>query len=310
MSNIIEKIKHYLGNRRDLEWALCLKLGKSKISHLIPDKLYLRIQHRGFIGRKLNLNNPETFNEKLQWLKIYNRKPIQKIKVDKYEVKKYVADTIGSNYIIPTLGVWESFDDIDFNTLPTRFVLKCTHDSGSIVICKDKENLDFNKARAKLNKGISTESYYWGREWPYKGLVPRIIAEKYLEEQSTGKLEDYKFFCFNGKVKCFKIDFDRFSDHHANYYDTDGNLLPFGEIVCTPNYNRQLQMPQHLQLMISLAEQLSCNEPFVRIDFYESEGKVYFGEITYYPAAGFGPFIPDEWDYTLGSWINLRGNGK
>ena len=136
-------------------------------------------------------------------------------------------------------------------------------------------------------------------------LLSTYNGEKYLEEQSAGKLNDYKFFCFNGKVRCFKIDFDRFSDHHANYYDIDCNLLPFGERIYPPDQNRKLQMPRNLQLMISLAERLSCDEPFVRVDFYESEGNVFFGEITYYPAAGFGPFVPDEWDYTLGSWINL-----
>jgi hypothetical protein len=262
---------------------------------------------RSCFDYKLNLKDPTTFNEKLQWLKLNNRQPEFTKMVDKYEAKLYVSSIIGEEYIIPTLGVWNHFDEIDFDSLPTSFVLKCTHDSAGLVFVKDKNKFDRESARNKLEKCLKTNFYYWGREWPYKNVKPRIIAEKYMEDDRTNDLKDYKFFCFNGQVKCFKIDFDRFIKHHANYYDADGNRLLLGEVDCPPDFERAIDVSDNLDLMQDLAEKLSVNTPFLRADFYDVNGQVYFGELTFYPASGFGKFIYDNNDKMLGQWLKLPG---
>lgn len=279
---------------------------KQFLKNRIPDSLYLKIVYKKRIGKKLNLKNPITFNEKLQWLKLHNRKPEYTIMVDKYEVKKYVANIIGEEYIIPTIGVWNHFDEIDFGKLPDQFVLKCTHDSGGIVICKNKKELDKKATKKKIEKCLK-ENYYWcGREWPYKNVKPRIIAEQYMKDDTDGDLKDYKFFCFNGKVKFFKVDFNREKSHRANYYDCNGNLLSFGEAICPPDFNKNIVIPSNLKQMIRLAEEISIDKCFVRIDFYSpSDNDIKFGEITFYPASGFGKFIPDEVDKRIGKMLNL-----
>jgi hypothetical protein len=253
----------------------------------------------------LNLKNPQTFNEKLQWLKLYDRKKEYPLYVDKFEVKKYVADKLGEEYVVKNYGVWETVEDIDFDSLPKQFVLKCTHDSGSVIVCRDKDNFDVEGAKKKLKKKLETNLYWCGREWPYKDLKPRIIAEQYMEDAELSELRDYKFFCCNGTVKCYKIDFDRFVDHRANYYTPDCKLLLFGEVVCPPDFERFIEPPKLLNHMISFAELLSAGIPFLRVDFYEVGGKIYFGEMTFFPAAGFGKFVPDEWDKKIGDWISL-----
>lgn len=281
-----------------------------KVIHRYPelfkwmdDEIYLRFFYRIVMGKKLNLDNPQTFNEKLQWLKLHDRKDIYTIMVDKYEAKQYVAEQIGEKYIIPTLGIWDSFDDIDFDSLPDQFVLKCTHDSGGLVICRDKSRFDRGAACKKINRSMRNNFYWFGRESPYKNVKPRIIAEKYMENTGSNDLKDYKFFCFDGKVKCFKVDFDRYIEHHANYFDAEGNLLPFGELSCPPIPDRKLDIPQSVVSMIQFAEMLSTDIPFLRADFYDVNGSIFFGELTFFPASGFGKFIPDEWDKILGSWI-------
>ena len=203
-------------NNRALQKAIANNITKIDMLQNLSDEAYLKLVYRLIFGRKLNLKNPKTFNEKLQWLKLYNRKPEYTLMVDKYEVKGYIAEQIGEEYVIPTLGVWDNFDDIDFDSLPNQFVLKCTHDSGGLVICKDKSNLDITKAREKINKALTRRFYYFGREWPYKNVKPRIIAEKYMVDKTVDELRDYKFFCFGGVCKCLKVDFDRFIEHHAN----------------------------------------------------------------------------------------------
>lgn len=225
--------------------------------------------------------------------------------VDKYEAKQYVADKIGEEYIIPTLGVWNSFDEIDFESLPDKFVLKCTHDSGGLVICKDKKSLDKDKARTKIEKSLKNNYYLWGREWPYKNVKPRIIAEQFMVDSKTEDLRDFKFFCFGGQVRCFKVDFDRFIEHRANYYDEKSHILNFGEVMCPPDYNKKIELPKSIGKMEKLAQKLAEEHPFLRADFYDVDGKVYFGEMTFYPASGFGAFTDDEWDKLLGSWIPM-----
>ena len=265
----------------------------------IPKLFYKRM------GYKLNLETPKTFNEKLQWLKLYYHNPLYTTLVDKYAVKDYVQRKLGKEYIIPTIGIWHNVANIDFHNLPKKFVLKCTHDSGSYIICKDKSKLIQVKVKRTLGKCMSKNYYYMGFEWPYKDVKACIIAEPLLEDDNYEDLHDYKFFCFNGKVKCFKIDFERFVNHRANYYDRNCKLLPFGERVCPPIFQRDLHIPATIEKMIEMAEVLSKNMPFVRVDFYDVNGRIYFGEMTFFPSSGFGKFTEEEWDLTLGSWIKL-----
>lgn len=280
-------------------------LRSRSLTNFIPDSVYLGIIYKHIFNRKLDLENPLTFNEKMQWLKINDRNPQYVEMVDKAAAKQYVASRIGSKYIIPTLQVWENVEEIDFEILPDQFVLKCTHDSGGVIVCKDKKRINLEKTKEILNRSMKRNFYYYLREWPYKNVKPRIIAEKLLVDERSGDLRDYKFFCFNGKVKCFKIDFDRFKDHHANYYDCSGNLLPFGELQYCPKPEKQLTMPHKLEEMIRLAERLANGFPFLRVDFYEVDDNVFFGELTLYPASGFGKFTPPEWDNILGDWLAI-----
>ena len=275
------------------------------VAPYLPDALYLKLLFRHRIGHKLNLKNPKTYNEKLQWLKLNDIHPEYTQMVDKIEAKKYVASIIGEEYIIPTLGVYESVDDIDFDKLPQQFVLKCTHDSGGIVVCKDKSKLDIERAKAKLKKGWGQNYFKYNREYPYRDVKPRIIAEIYMEDESGYELKDYKFFCFNGEPRFFKIDFDRQKNHKANYYDLDMNLQEFGEKDFPPNPSVIFLRPANFDKMISIARQLAGNIPFVRIDLYNVNGHIYFGEITFFPASGMGQFTSNEWDYRIGDLLQL-----
>lgn len=412
----------------------------------LPDKPYLQLLYRFKMGHRLDLKNPKTFTEKIQWLKLYNRKPEYTRMVDKYAVKDYVANIIGKEHIIPTLGVWNRPEDIDWDALPNQFVLKTTHGGGGggVVICKDKHTFNRTEAIAKLNQSMRSDIYNGLREWPYKNVPRRIIAETFMapekgqtdltdykifcfdgepkflyisdspnhelvflntdwtdaefgrsdyklltnippkpdnldemlniarklskgkahvrvdlynvnkyiyfgeltfytgagfipftpkeydkmlgemlklpsggmkfyirnnetikieEDNSSGDLKDYKFFCFNGKVKFFKVDFGRFVEHHANYYSPEGKLLPFGEKGLEPDPNHIEIMPENLNKMISIVEKLSDGFKFLRVDLYNVNGKIYFGELTFYPASGMGAFVPEEWDEKLGSLL-------
>lgn len=288
----------------DGDYRFLIKSGKG-LCDSMPDEEYLKRMFKARMGRELDLENPQTMNEKLQWLKLYDRKPIYTTMVDKYAVKKYVADIIGEQYIIPTLGAWDRFDEIDFDSLPDQFVLKCTHDSGGLVICKDKSKLDIAAAKEKINRSLKRNFYYLWREWPYKDVKPRIIAEKYMEDKGSQELRDYKFFCFGGQARCYKVDFDRFIKHHANYYDMDNHILEFGESAFLPVPGKELSIPKEVDQMAKLAEKLSQDIPFLRADFYDVEGKIYFGELTFYPASGFGSFTKENADLKLGQWIKL-----
>jgi len=291
-----------------------------RFNFLFPDKLYLTLLYRLEMGHWIDWKNPKTFTEKIQWLKIYNRKPEYTTMVDKYAVKQYVADRIGDEYIIPTLGVWDKTDDIDWDSLPEQFVLKTTHGGGSggVVICQDKSKLDKSAAVTKLNESMRSDIYSNLREWPYKNVPKRIIAEKFMapekssvsedfldNEERYDELKDYKFFCFNGKVRFFKVDFGRFVEHHANYYDPDGKLLDFGEADFAPVPNEKVELPENLKEMVKLAEQLSKDEPFLRVDLYNVRGKIYFGELTFYPASGMGMWTNEDVDDLIGSYLNL-----
>lgn len=273
-------------------------------SKLVPTPIYLKFIYRIKLGKKLDLKEPETFNEKIQWLKIHNRDSRYIKMVDKYEVKKYVTSIIGEEYIIPTIGIYKKFEDINFKELPKQFVLKCTHDSGGIVICKDKELFDKKGAKKKIEGHLKINYYYLGREWPYKNVKPRIIIEKYMEDESKNELKDYKIFCFNGKAKYIQVDYNRFNGHRRNIYDTKWNLTniqynyPF-------NKDKKIEKPTKLELMLELAEKLAKDIPFVRVDFYSIIDKIFFGEITFYPEAGFGKFIPESWNRKMGECIDI-----
>ncbi len=285
------KIVLFLSNHHCLNW--------------LSDKNYARLIYRAKFGRKLNLNHPETFNEKLQWLKLYDRKDCYTTMVDKYEVKEYVANIMGNDCIIPTLGVWDSFDEIDFDALPNQFVLKCTHDSGGLVICKDKDKLDIKAAKTKINHSLKKNYYKSGREWPYKNVKPRIIAEQYLENIDKAELVEYKMFCFDGKVKMVLVC--KGTAHGAgrtnDYCDRDLKRLPF--VSLNPNSTGELEKPEQLSELIAFAEKLSAGIPQVRVDTYLMDGKIFFGELTFFHNSGFSKFEPEEWDRKLGEWITL-----
>lgn len=272
----------------------------------LPDKPYLELIYYAHFGKKLDLKNPKTFNEKLQWLKLYDRNPEYTRMVDKYEAKQYVAEKIGEEYIIPTLGVWDDPDQIDFDALPDQFVLKCTHESGGLVICRDKSKLNIEGAKEKLKKRLKFKYFYWGREWPYKNVKPRIVAEQYMADN----LRDYKLFCFNGVPRLTLVCSQRFTADglKEDFYDEAWNHMD----VQRPTHGNAIfpiERPKQHELMKKLAAKLSEKLPFARIDFYEINEKVYFGEITFYPASGFEGFKPDEWDLKLGEWIKLPNGG-
>ena len=274
------------------------------VDSLIPDKLYLQMLYRRVFNKKLDLENPQGYNEKLFWLKLYDRRPEYTTMVDKYAVKQYVADRIGEEYVIPTLGVWNKPEDIEWEKLPVQFVLKCTHDSGGLVICRDKARLDTTAAIEKLRKSLKSNYWLAGREWPYKNVPRRILAEKYMEDKSVGELPDYKFFCFDGEVKALFIGTERGTgDVKFDYYDADFNHLDL--IQVHPMSGKDLPKPQHFEKMKELAAKLSEGLPQVRVDFYNINGDIYFGELTFFHHGGVIPFHPEEWDYTFGSWIKL-----
>ncbi|MBQ9167318.1 MAG: glycosyl transferase [Oscillospiraceae bacterium] len=277
-----------------------------------PDGVYLRRMYKALMGKELNLEQPITFNEKLQWLKIHNRKPEYPMMVDKYEAKQYVTSLIGEKYIIPTYGVWNKFEDISFKELPNRFVLKCTHDSGGLVICKDKSTLKFSDARKKIEKSLKFDFYSFGREWPYKNVKPRIIAEQYMEDETNkGGLTDYKIHCFNGEPKVIQVISDRFSHDgmiNDHYYPTWEKLdLVRGHHATS---NKSIPRPNEMDEMLGLAKTLSVGIPYLRTDFYIVNHQIYFGELTFFPASGFNPFHPEKWDYVWGDWIKLPTDGN
>ncbi len=276
-----------------------------KLLHFLPDSICIQMMYFYHFHKFANLKDPKTFNEKLQWLKLHDRNPEYTIMVDKYLVKDYVAKKIGDEYIIPTLGVWNSPEEIDFEALPNQFVLKWNHDSGSIVICKDKNVLNVNEAMCKLQRGKKYSGYWYGREWPYKNVEPKIIAETYMEDDLFPELIDYKFMCFDGKVKVIFTCSGRYSSEglRVTFYDREWNKLPF--IRHYKACSETQKKPSTFDKMVFLAEQLATDIPFVRIDFYEINGKPYFGEITLFPGSGFEPFTPSEWDLKLGDWIKL-----
>lgn len=275
----------------------------------VSDEPYLRLMYRATTGRKLNLSNPHLFNEKLQWLKLHDRNPMYTIMADKVKAKDYVAEKIGREYIIPTLGVWDNADDVDFSSLPDRFVIKCNHNSGKgMYICRDKSKMDERKVREGLRRGLAEDYYKHGREWPYKDIPRCILAEQYMEDESGYELKDYKVFNFNGEPEVIEVDFDRFINHRRNLYSTEWKRLEL-EIQYRSDSSRDIAHPEHLNEMLDLCRRLSAGIPHVRTDFYVINGRLYFGELTFFHGNGMERFCPAEWDERLGRLIELPVSG-
>lgn len=282
-------------------WALIVCMPK-RISRLLCDRTYLRIKFRANTGQKLRIDSPVTFNEKLQWLKLYDRKERYASLVDKYEVRQHITHEIGAEYLVPLLGVWESADEIDFDSLPQQFVLKPTHTSGCVLICRDKEQLDLDAARQTMREWLK-QDYYWDhREWPYKGVAPRIVAEMLIDD----KIVDYKFYCFNGEPKVLYLS-RGLEDHttaEISFFDLNLNKLPFGRSDYRP-YSAIPERPDNFDEMLGIAKKLAKDFKFIRVDLYNVGGKIYFSELTFYPCAGYMPFDPPQYDEILGEMIDL-----
>lgn len=266
------------------------------------DQLYLSVTYWLRFHKRINWHHPETFNEKLQWLKLYNHKDIYTIMVDKYLVRGFISDNIK---MIPLLGVWDDVKDININELPDRFVLKPTHDSGSVIICEDKKIWNAEKSFRRLKKACDRNYYLKGREWPYKNVRPRIIAEQYMEPIGKGELYDYKMMCFNGKVEMSFVVHNRFKKGgiFVDFYDREWKRLPFTRHH--PSSNITIPKPVNYEKMIELSEYYSKDIPFLRVDFYEINGELYFGEFTFFPGGGLESFQPSIWDKKLGDLIKL-----
>lgn len=305
----IEKFKKGIKYSKSPSQALSIilrKIGDYRCLNWLSDSLYLKIYYFITTKSKLNLDSPKSYNEKLQWLKLHDRNPEYAQLVDKYEVRNYIKETIGEKFLIPMLGLWNKVDDIDWDTLPNQFVLKTTHDSGGVVICKDKKNFDIEAAKSKLNNSMKRNYYYGTREWPYKNVKPRIVAEKYINQVDDDELRDYRFFCFNGEPKCIAVDYsitDK-SKTRRNIYDLDWNFQPVS--ISYPNeLKKTVEEPEKLKEMISLSRKLSKNIPHVRIDFYNIGSKIIFGEMTFYHQSGMAKIVPREFEDKMGSWIEL-----
>lgn len=293
-------------------WVLYVALRDLKLMHLLNDEQYTKLSYRVRMGKKLNLSHPKLYNEKVQWLKLYDHNPIYTTLVDKYAVKDYVKKKIGEQYIIPTLDVWDSFDSIDFDSLPNQFVLKTTHGGGNtgIVICRDKQKFDKKSAKAIIVRSLKRDAYLVSREWPYKNVPRRIIAEEYMEDKKTGELRDYKFFCFDGEPKVLFVASERQRREEPcfDFFDTDYKHL---DLRCShPLADVPPEKPESFEEMLVLAKKLSEGFPHVRVDLYEINGRPYFGELTLYHWEGLMPFYPESWNEIFGNWLILPENKR
>lgn len=283
-------------------WAFGVILRRC-FARCFDDRTFIKLEYLSGMGHFPDLENPKTYNEKLQWLKLNDIHEEYTQLVDKYEAKEYVRNILGDDYIIPTLGVWDSFNEIDLDKLPNQFVLKTTHDSGGVVVCPDKSKLDIAKAKKKLEKSLKNNFFYEHREYPYKNVKPRILAEKFMVDESGTELKDYKFFCFNGKCKMLFIATDRPFDTRFDFYDTQFKHLPFKQ--GHPLASKEIKKPKGFEKMVEIAEKLGKGFPHVRVDLYDINGQIYFGELTFFHFSGNVPFEPDIWDRTIGDWLEL-----
>lgn len=286
--------------------TLILKFILGRCACFIGDKTYVKWKYRLNMGEKCNLEHPNTFQEKLQWLKFNDRKPIYHQMVDKVEVKKYIAERVGEEYVIPTVGVWDSFEDIDFNLLPDEFIIKNTNDSGTYYICTDKSKLDKEAMRKRLSVTWGKDYYYASREWPYKSLKRRIIVEPLLHDETSDLLTDYKFFTFNGEPKFYYTTSDRGSESglKEDFFDINGSLMEFNQEGYFNN-PKTPPVPNNLRKMVEFARILSKDTYHLRVDFYELGDKLYVGEMTFFDGGGFCPFVPAKYNYIIGDWLRL-----
>lgn len=277
-------------------------LHKIRLSKFLSDRQVATINNLLTYGKFLNLSNPQTICEKIQWIKLYDHLEMYTRYVDKYEVRNYVKDKIGKKYLIPLLGVWEKFEDINFDNLPNKFVLKATHGSGYVFVCKDKNLIEFKKLHQKANNWLTENFYKKTREVQYSLCKPRLICEEYMEDKE-GQLTDYKFYCFNGKPELIEVHTGRFTDHKIDFVDLNFNRLPIRSPLLAKSDN--LTKPINLKEMVEISRALSEDFPFVRVDLYSVQGKTYFGELTFTPANGLLMFQPLEVHYKLGKLIDL-----
>lgn len=310
-TNICKSIKNKIKKAINNPYMLILWpiIRCPEIRKRIPDKLFIELQTLYRCGKWPDLKTPHTFMDKQQWLKLYDHKDIYTVMADKYLVKDYVKGIIGEQYIIPTIASWDNFSEIDFDALPDQFVLKCSHDSGGLMICKNKSEFDYSAAKKKINRALRRNYFYNGREWPYKNIKPRIIAEKYMTEGSgdnDSELTDYKFYCFEGEPRFLyvaKANFINNKKHDLlSIYDMDWKRAPFQRRDHEP-FPYEPEKPRTFDKMVEFSRLIAKDIPFVRVDWYEINGELYFGETTFYPGAGYGEFYPEEYNYTIGSWI-------
>lgn len=299
----MSKIKTIIKLIKEKPQSLFIVLAKYNLFNFIPDKLYLKILYRLELGLKLNLKNPKGYNEKLQWIKLFDRKEEYKTYVDKYEVRKYVESKIGKKYLIPLIGKYNSVEEIDWDELPNKFVLKCTHGSGSNIICFDKHNLNLQISKKLLNKWMKKNWYYFGREWPYKNLRPRIICEQFMGRDNSVP-EDYKIMCFDGEPKLIQVHRGRYGEYTQDFYDLNWNRMPFNN-VGYQNSKIEYDKPEKLDEMIEIAKKLSEGLREIRIDLYCVDNEIYFGEMTFFDASGLALFEPYEYEEIIGSWIKI-----
>lgn len=278
--------------------------------HGMDDRKYLKACYRAYFGKKLDLENPQTFSEKIQWLKLNDRNPLYTDMVDKYKVKKWVASKIGDVHVVPTFDMWRTAEEIDISSLPNQFVLKTNHDSGGVVICRDKDKFDIEDAKSFLSAHLQNNFFYVGREWPYKDVEPVVFAEKYLDGFDSAGMIDYKFYCFNGEPKFLYVS-KGLEDHETaaiSFLNLDWTRAPFARNDYRP-FEILPEKPLSYDVMLHFAHQLSEGIPFVRVDFFEYEGTPYFSEMTFYPCAGFMPFEPDAADSDIGLLLNVGLEG-
>ena len=308
MSNILTKLKT-AASLVSKPQKLLLPAGQNGLLNFLPDKTYLKMVFKAETGYALDLDHPQTYNEKLQWIKLYDRKPEYVMYADKYKVREYIVKTIGENYLIPLIGMYKRAEDIPWQDLPNRFVLKCNHASGTNIICKNKADLDIASAEKKLNAWLKKNAYWGAREWCYKDINPCIICEKFIETDDGNIPDDYKFMCFNGVPRLIQVHHDRYGNHTLDYYTPEWKKADLQRIDANIS-TKIMDKPEKLDEMLSIAEKLSKDMYYARIDLYYVSGKIYFGEITLYPTGGFSTFTRHEDDLLLGSYIKLPTDNR
>lgn len=302
---LIEKL--YQLKKSVIKWHKKYFTVEGRYTCILPDKMYIKKIYKSKTGKKLDLKTPKTFNEKCNWLKLYDRKPIYTVMADKYKARDYIAEKMGTNHLIPLLGVWDSPEEIDFDSLPDEFVLKCNHDNG-VIICKDKKSLDIENVKKELTEHLKRNYYKKHREWPYKNIPRKIVCEKLLKNSDGKQLLEYNVFCFNGVPKFFKVGSVLPDGTPAkDFYDINWNHLEMrtgasaGDIFPKPVFYNEL---------LEYAEKLSENTTHVRVDFYDCNNKLYNGEMTFFSNGGHMKFTPDEWNTIWGDYLTLSKKSR